>query len=122
MTNKIATVEETNEEAEDGGMIIREAEDYFDKVFAVESKELKFFFDDDEDVNDHMMYAYCLQGKFEFEISKGLINLVMIDSDNWDKTAHAKSYIVDTAPKCVEYLFEKDSCSSFLIKCCLKIS
>ena len=52
MTNKIAIVEETEEEAEDGGMIIREAEDYFDKVYAVESKDLKFFFDDDEDVND----------------------------------------------------------------------
>ena len=119
MTNKIATVEETDEEAEDGGMIIREAEDYFDKVFAVESKELKFFFDDDEDVNDHLMYAYCLQGKFEFEIYKGLINLAMIDSDNWDKTAHAKSYIVDTAPKWLDNLFEKGGCSSFLIKCFL---
>ena len=60
-TNKIAVVEEI-EEADDGAMIIREANDYFDKVFAVESKELKFFFDDDEDVNDHLMYAYCLQG------------------------------------------------------------
>ena len=68
MTNKIAIVEETEEEAEDGGMIIREAEDYFDKVYAVESKDLKFFFDDDEDVNDHLMYAYCLQGKLQFRM------------------------------------------------------
>ena len=68
MTNKIAIVEETEEEAEDGGMIIREAEDYFDKVYAVESKDLKFFFDDDEDVNDHLMYAYCLQGNVEYKI------------------------------------------------------
>ena len=63
MTNKVAVVEEI-EEADDGAMIIREVDDYFDKVFAVESKQLKFFFDDDEDVNDHLMYAYCLQGKF----------------------------------------------------------
>ena len=68
MTNKIAIVEETEEEAEDGGMIIREAEDYFDKVYAVESKDLKFFFDDDEDVNDHLMYAYCLQGNVEYKM------------------------------------------------------
>ena len=63
MTNKIATVEETGEEAEDGSMIIREVDDYFDKVYAVESKDLKFFFNDDEEINDHMMYAYCLQGE-----------------------------------------------------------
>ena len=31
-------------------------------------------------------------------------------------------YIVDTSPKCAEYLFKKDGCSSFLIKCCLKNS
>ena len=64
MTNKIAIVEENKEKAIDGGMIIREAENYFDKVFTVESKDLKFFFEDDEDVNDHLMYAYRMQGKF----------------------------------------------------------
>ena len=64
MTNKIATVEETSEKAIDGGMIIREEEDYFDKVFAVESKDLKFFFEDDVDIHHHLMYAYCMQGKF----------------------------------------------------------
>ena len=32
------------------------------------------------------------------------------------------STVVDTSPKCAEYLFEKDGCSSILIKCCLKIS
>ena len=63
MANKIAIVEEI-EESEDGAMIIREADDYFDKVYAVESKELKFFFEDDEEVHDNLMYAYCLQGKF----------------------------------------------------------
>ena len=61
ITNKIAIVEEI-EENDDGAMVIKEADDYFDKVFAVESKELKFFFDDDEDVHDELMYAYCLQG------------------------------------------------------------
>ena len=64
MTNKIAIVEEAKRKAKDGGMIIREAKDYFDKVFAVESKDLKFFFEDDEDVHHHLMYAYCMQGKF----------------------------------------------------------
>ena len=39
---------------------------------------------------------------------KTLFNLALIDSDKWDKTAHAKSYIVDTSPKCAEYIFEKD--------------
>ena len=63
MANKIAIVEEI-EESEDGAMIIREADDYFDKVYAVESKQLKFFFEDDEEVHDNLMYAYCLQGKF----------------------------------------------------------
>ena len=33
-----------------------------------------------------------------------------------------KLHIVDTAPKHAEYLSEKDDHSSFLIKCCLKIS
>jgi len=47
---------------------------------------------------------------------------VLIDLDKWDKTALAKSYIVDTSQKCAEYLFEKDVCSSFLIICYLKNS
>ena len=41
-------------------------------------------------------------------VSKGLINLVLIDSDKWDGKAHAKSYIVDTSPKCAEYLLQKN--------------
>ena len=51
-----------------------------------------------------------------------LIRLALMDSDKLDKPAHAKSYIVDTSPKCAEYFFQKDGCSSFLIKCCLKNS
>jgi len=35
---------------------------------------------------------------------KGLINLVLMDSDLWNKTAHVNSYIVDTPPKCTEYV------------------
>ena len=45
-----------------------------------------------------------------------------MDSDKLDKPAHAKSYIVDTSQICAEYIFVKDGCSSFLIKCCLKNS
>ena len=44
----------------------------------------------------------------------------MMNLDQWDKTAHAKSYVVDTSEKYTEYFFEKDVCSSVLIKCCLK--
>ena len=53
---------------------------------------------------------------------KGLIRLALMDSDKLDKPAHAKSYIVDTSPKCAENIFEKDGCSSFLIKSFLKKS
>ena len=56
------------------------------------------------------------------EISKGLNKLALMDLDKWDITAHVKSYIVDNSPKCAEYLFKKDGCSSFLIKFCLEIS
>ena len=45
-----------------------------------------------------------------------------MDSDQWELSAFGKSYIVDTSPKCAEYLFEKDGCSSFLINRCLKTS
>jgi len=49
-------------------------------------------------------------------ITKGLKNLALMDSDKEDKTAHSKSYKVDISPKCAEYIFLKDSCSSFMIK------
>jgi len=47
---------------------------------------------------------------------------MLMDSDKWDKTTHVKSYKVDASPKCAENLFEKDGCSSFLIKCYRKNS
>ena len=43
-------------------------------------------------------------------VQKGLINLALNDLDTRDKTAHAKSYIVDTLPKYAEYIFKKDGC------------
>ena len=48
------------------------------------------------------------------------VSVLNTESDEWDKSAHAKSYKIDTSPKCAEYLLEKDGCSSFLFKCCLK--
>ena len=41
--------------------ILRESEEYFDKVYAVESKDLKFFFDDDPEQHDNLMYVYFMQ-------------------------------------------------------------
>ena len=43
-----------------------------------------------------------------------------MDSEKWDKTAHAKSYAIDTSPNCTEYFFQYDLCSSFLIQCYFK--
>ena len=74
MANKIAVLEEI-EETKEGTIIIREKEDYFNKVYAVESKELKFFFDDDE--NENLMYAYCLQGNFNYPKSAELTFLYL---------------------------------------------
>ena len=60
MTNKIALVDEVEGT---GGNIkyLRQSIKYFDKVFAVESKDLKFFFDDDKEVHDNLMYCYFMQ-------------------------------------------------------------
>ena len=55
-------------------------------------------------------------------LTKGRIRLALMDLDKLDKPANAKSYIVDTIPKCAEYLFQKKGCSSFLIRYCLKKS
>ena len=33
---------------------------------------------------------------------KGLLSLALVDMDQWGSLAHAKSYIVDTVPKCAE--------------------
>lgn len=40
-------------------------------------------------------------------LTKGLIRLALIDLDKRDKTDHAKSYIVDTTPKCAEYILKR---------------
>ena len=45
---------------------------------------------------------------------------MLIDSDKWDKSAHVKSNIADTSPKCREYLFSKDDCASFYHQMLLK--
>ena len=64
--------------------------------------------------SQHGLWAQCtVFGTF---CHKGLISLALMDSDKWDKTAHAKSYTVDLSPKCAEYHFPKDGCSSFSIK------
>ena len=39
---------------------------------------------------------------------KGLLRLALVDTDQRDLLAHAKSYIVDTTRKGEEYLFKKD--------------
>ena len=49
---------------------------------------------------------------------KGLPRLALIESDKKDNQLIAKSNIADSSPKCTEYLFPKDGCSSFIIKCC----
>ena len=59
MTNKIALVDEAENYKD--VKILKESIKYFDKVFAVESKDLKFFFDDDEEVHDNLMYCYFMQ-------------------------------------------------------------
>ena len=61
MTNKIALVDEVKGEVNRDVKILRESIKYFDKVFAVESKDLKFFFDDDKEVHDNLMYCYFMQ-------------------------------------------------------------
>ena len=57
MTNQIAVVEECEEI--DQIKILRESENYFDKIVAIQSKDLKFYFDEHSD--DTLMYSYFLQ-------------------------------------------------------------
>jgi len=75
--------------------------------------------------------SHISSAKYQFQLfhnpndassSQGLISLALLDSDKLDKPAHAKSYLVDTSPKDAEYIFRKNGCSSFLIRCCLKKS
>ena len=37
-----------------------------------------------------------------FAFDKGLIRLALRDKEEWEETAHTKSYRVDTSPKCAE--------------------
>ena len=58
MTNQIAVVVE--EKGEKGHIkVLRESENYFDQIVAIESKDLKFYFDEHSD--DTLMYSYFLQ-------------------------------------------------------------
>ena len=69
MTHQVAIVEEGKEEENfnsDNIRVIKESENYFDKIMAVESKDLKFFFDprkqsDDAEYHDDWMYCYFLE-------------------------------------------------------------
>ena len=55
-------------------------------------------------------------------LAEGLLRLALIDSDKWDNSAHAKSNVADSSPKCTEHIFPKDGFSSFFLKCCWKNS
>ena len=69
MTHQVAIIEEDKEEENfnsDNIRVIKESENYFDKIMAVESKDLKFFFDprkqsDDAEYHDDWMYCYFLE-------------------------------------------------------------
>ena len=50
------------------------------------------------------------------KFDKGLRNLAIWDSQEWQETAHVKSYGVDTSPKCTKYIFPYENGSSLLIK------
>ena len=58
MTNQIAIVVEEKGE-KDHIKVLRESEKYFDQIVAIESKDLKFYFDEHSD--DTLMYSYFLQ-------------------------------------------------------------
>ena len=67
MTHQVAIVEEEeNLTKEDNIRVIKEKENYFDKIMAVESKDLKFYFDprkqsDDDEYHDDWMYCYFME-------------------------------------------------------------
>merc|ERR1719203_409375 len=58
MTNQIAVVVEEKGE-KDHIKVLRESETYFDQIVAIESKDMKFYFDEHSD--DTLMYSYFLQ-------------------------------------------------------------
>ena len=59
MTNQIAIIEEQEENNEI--QILRESENYFDQIVAIESKDLKFYFDELTTNDDTLMYSYFMQ-------------------------------------------------------------
>ena len=60
MTNQVAIIEEDTAAVKDNLKVLKESEDYFDKLLAVESKDLKFHFDVNENT-DTLMYSYFMQ-------------------------------------------------------------
>ena len=42
----------------------------------------------------------------DLETLKSMNATSLVCSEKWDKTAHAKSYRVDTSPKCAEHIFQ----------------
>ena len=67
MTHQVAIhEEEENLKNDDHIKVIKESEKYFDKIMAVESKDLKFYFDqrkqsDGDEYHDDWMYCYFLE-------------------------------------------------------------
>ena len=92
MTNKIALVDEVHQVHQPGQpdvKILRESTKYFDKVFAVESKDLKFFFDDDKEVHDNLMYCYFMQVS-PHQQNLDLLNKNMLETLNSNKPKDQK--------------------------------
>ena len=48
--------------------------------------------------------------------TKRLIRLALRDKMEWEETALTKSCRVETSQEFAKYIFQKDVCSSFLIK------
>ena len=88
MTNKIALVDE-GEGPRGDVKYLEESTKYFDKVFAVESKDLKFFFDDDEAVHDNLMYCYFMQVS-PHQQNLDLLNKNMLETINSNKPEDQK--------------------------------
>ena len=88
MTNKIALVDE-GEGPRGDVKYLEESTKYFDKVFAVESKDLKFFFDDDEVVHDNLMYCYFMQVS-PHQQNLDLLNKNMLETINSNKPEDQK--------------------------------
>ena len=66
MTHQIAIIEEVENKQADQTVVLKESKDYFDKVMAVESKDLKFYLEarktsDLEQDQDNWMYCYFLE-------------------------------------------------------------